>query len=63
LFAAGLRRKADEGYLHALADVLTAWTRAECRRLNISAVLRPVHAEQTEGPLDHSACAVCPLQV
>jgi TorA maturation chaperone TorD len=62
-FAAGLRRKAGVGYLRALADVLACWTPAECRRLDISAVLRPVHPETIESPDDQSGCAACPLRV
>jgi TorA maturation chaperone TorD len=62
-FTKGLRRKAGAGYLHALADVLGCWTPAECRRLEISAVLTPVHPETIESPEDQSGCGACPLHV
>ena len=62
-FSAGLRRKADRGYLHALAGVLTALIPAECRRLDISAVLRPVRPEAIEEPEEQSGCAACPLHL
>lgn len=62
-FSAGLRRKADGGYLHALAGVLTALVPAECRRLDIAAVLRPIRPEATEGPEEQSGCAACQLQL
>jgi hypothetical protein len=61
-FAAGLHRKAGVGYLHVLASVLTLWIPAECRRLDISAVLRPVRREPIEQPEEQSGCAACPLQ-
>ena len=48
---------------HALAGVLAAWIPAECRRLNISAVLRPVHPGPIEEPEELSGCAACPLQL
>jgi len=60
-FVAGLRRKSQGGYLHALADVLAAWVLEECRRLDISAVLRPVRPQLIEQPEDQSGCAACPL--
>jgi len=59
-FAAGLRRKATDGYHQVLARVLAAWIPAECRRLDISAVLRPVRPDQIEGPVEPSGCAACP---
>ncbi len=62
-FAAGLRRKTGAGYLHVLAGVLAAWIPAECRRLDISAVLRPVRPEPIEGPEEQSGCAACPLHL
>jgi TorA maturation chaperone TorD len=62
-FSAGLRRKADGGYLHALADVLTTFIRAECRRLDISAVLRPISPEAIEEPEEHPGCGACPLHL
>jgi TorA maturation chaperone TorD len=62
-FVTGLRRKAGAGYLRALADVLGCWIPGECSRLDISAVLRPVHPETTESPEDQSGCAACPLHV
>src|SRR5512135_1134456 len=60
-FAAGLRRKAAGGYYHSLARVLAAWVPAECRRLDIPAVLRPAHPELIERPEEQSGCAACPL--
>ncbi len=60
-FAAGLHRKAGAGYLHVLAGVLTKWIPAECRRLDISAVLRPVRPEPIEQPEEQSGCAACPF--
>lgn len=62
-FAAGLRRKATDGYHRVLARVLTAWIPAECRRLDISEVLRPVRQEPIEGPEEQSGCAACPLHL
>jgi TorA maturation chaperone TorD len=62
-FAAGLRRKANGGYLHALAGVLAALIPAECHRLDISAVLRPVRPEAIEGPEEPSDRAACPLHL
>ncbi len=61
MFAAGLHRKAGAGYLHSLAGVLTKWIPAECRRLGVSAVLRPVRPEPIEGREEQSGCAACPL--
>jgi TorA maturation chaperone TorD len=60
-FAAGLRRKARDGYHDALAGVLAAWVPDECRRLGIDAVLRPAPPELIEQPDDQSGCAACPL--
>jgi putative dimethyl sulfoxide reductase chaperone len=60
-FAAGLRRKAGGGYLDALAGALAAWVPAECRLLEIPAVLKPVRPELIEGPEEQSGCAACPL--
>jgi putative dimethyl sulfoxide reductase chaperone len=62
-FAAGLRRRAKDGYPHVLARVLTAWIPAECRRLDISAVLMPVRPELIEGPEEQSGCAACSLHL
>jgi TorA maturation chaperone TorD len=62
-FAAGLGRKAAGGYHHALARVLAAWVPAECCRLDIPAVLRPVRPELIEGPEEQPGCAACPLNV
>jgi TorA maturation chaperone TorD len=60
-FAAGLRRRARGGYLGALAGVLAAWVPAECRRLDIPAVLRPARSHLIEPPAEQSGCAACPL--
>lgn len=60
-FAAGLRRKAKNGYYDALAAVLAAWIPDECRRLKIDAVLRPAGPELIEHPDEQSGCAACPL--
>jgi TorA maturation chaperone TorD len=60
-FAAGLLRKAHGGYLEALAWILAAWIRAECGRLKISSVLRPVQPESIEAPEEQSGCASCLL--
>jgi len=62
-FAAGLRRTARGGYLHVLSGILAAWIPAECRRLGISAVLRPVSPEPIEGPEEQSGCAACSLHI
>jgi DMSO reductase family type II enzyme chaperone len=62
-FAAGLRRKAGGGYQDALARVLSAWVWAECRRLDISAVLRPVRPDLIEKAEEQSGCAACPLHL
>jgi len=62
-FSAGLRRKADGGYLHALAGILTMLIPAECRRLDISAVLRPIRPEAIEEPEEQSGCAACSLHL
>jgi putative dimethyl sulfoxide reductase chaperone len=60
-FATGLCCKAADGYHSVLARVLTGWITAECRRLDIAAVLRPVRPEMIEGPEEQSGCAACPL--
>jgi TorA maturation chaperone TorD len=60
-FAAGLRRKAEEGYLRDLANILAAWVPEECRRLHIPEVLRPVRPWLIEQLDDQSGCAACPL--
>ncbi len=62
-FAAGLRRKALGGYLQALAGVLAVWMPAECRRLEIQAVLRPARPELIEEPEEQSGCTACPLRI
>jgi hypothetical protein len=58
-----LRRKAVGGYLRALAEVLAVWVPAECRRLEIQAVLRPARPELIEVPEEQSGCAACPLRI
>jgi len=60
-FATGLCCKAADGYHSVLARVLTGWVTAECRRLDIAAVLRPVRPEMIEGPEEQSGCAARPL--
>jgi TorA maturation chaperone TorD len=62
-FAAGLGRRAEDGYPRVLSDVLAAWISAECRRLDISSVLMPVRPELAEGPDEQSSCAACPLHL
>jgi TorA maturation chaperone TorD len=63
-FAAGLARKAGPtGYHAALARVLTTWIPAECRRLGIASVLRPVRPELIETPEEQTGCASCPLNI
>ena len=61
-FAANLRRKVHDGYLHALAEVLATWVPAECRRLEIHTVLRPTQPERIEEPEEQSGCAACLLR-
>ncbi len=60
-FAAGLRRKTRRGCYLAVADVLTAWVPAECRRLEIPVVLRPARPELIERAEEQSGCATCSL--
>jgi TorA maturation chaperone TorD len=62
VFAANLRRKVHDGYLHALAEVLASWVPAECRRLEVLTVLRPVQPERIEEPEEQSGCAACLLR-
>ena len=61
------RRASDAGprtvILNVLARVLAAWIPAECRRLDISAVLMPVRPGLIEGPEEQSGCAACPLHL
>jgi TorA maturation chaperone TorD len=60
-FVDGLRRKAAPGYLDALATALAAWIPAECRRMDVSTVLRPVSPEATDWLEERSGCAACAL--
>jgi len=61
-FATRLGRKTRGAGLYvALAEALTAWIPAECRRLGVTSVLRPVFPETIEAPETPTGCASCGL--
>jgi TorA maturation chaperone TorD len=60
-FATGLARKADRGYLRALARALAALIAAERHRLGVPTPHRPTQPSLIEQPDEQSGCASCPL--
>lgn len=60
-FARGLARKAQSGYLAALARVLSALIPAERQRLGVETSGRPARPALIERPEEQAGCNACPL--
>src|SRR5262249_50909851 len=60
-FATGLGRKAEGGYLGAVARVLAALVAAERARLGIPIQSHLAQPDLIERPEEQSGCATCPL--
>lgn len=60
-FSRGLERKAENGYLAALARVLAAFIPVERQHLGVETSKRPARPALIERPEEQTGCNVCPL--